>query len=143
MGGTLNPHNLPFGGKQAQVQDVVYNKAAGYQIDLILDGIFPAGIEVIRSIPLWDIGFNIGEDYQIGQWFDLSERSRDTDYGTSHIGHLFDFDKIMKEGRKTTVILVLYYHKAFPARINEGEIPTIVNNLSTVFHGQEVESVKN
>ena len=91
VGRTLDAQNLPLGGKQAQVQDVVHNKAAGYQIDLILDGIFPAGVEVIRGIPLGDIGFDIGEDYQVGQGFDLSKRSRDADYGTSHMGHLFIF----------------------------------------------------
>ena len=88
VGRPLDAQNVALGRKQAQVEDVVHHKAAGHQVNLVLDGVFAAGVQIVGRVPLRDIRFDVGKDHQVGKGLDLSERRCDTDDSTCHIFHL-------------------------------------------------------
>lgn len=61
VGRPLDAQNVALGRKQAQVEDVVHHKAAGHQVNLVLDGVFAAGVQIVGRVPLRDIGFDVGK----------------------------------------------------------------------------------
>lgn len=99
VGRSLDAQNLTLWREQAEIENVIDNKAAGDKVHLVLCSIFSAGVQIIGRIPFGDIRFNIGKDDQVGELPDLSEGGNDADYGTSHRNHLFEFDGSIKKDK--------------------------------------------
>ena len=72
VGRSLDAQNLTLWGEQAEIENVIDNKAAGDKVHLVLCSIFSAGVQIIGRIPFGDIRFNIGKDDQVGELPDLS-----------------------------------------------------------------------